>query len=145
MNGIADEKLKKAATNVFDGTDVVLAYAYGSRVHGNPRPESDLDIGYYLRDFHKAPPLAIRDEMMLAVQLEQAADLDVDLRNLAEAPLELKGRILEEGVRIYCSDEVMRVNLERDTLSRYHDYKDIFREMHETRLRNLAKGTSVNG
>ncbi len=31
-----------------------------------------------------------------------------------------------------------RVELERDLLARYHDYKDVFRHMHEVRLRALA-------
>ncbi len=36
-------------------------------------------------------------------------------------------------------DLVARVGLERDTLSRYHDYKAEFEEMHEIRLRRIAE------
>ena len=64
--------------------------------------------------------------------------LEVDLRNLAEAPLELRGRVLEDGVRVYSGDDVARVELERELLGRYHDYKDVFQRMHEVRLRALA-------
>jgi hypothetical protein len=46
--------------------------------------------------------------------------------------------VLEEGVRVYSGDDVERVGLERDTLSRYHDYKDVFLLMHEIRLRQTA-------
>jgi len=49
------------------------------------------------------------------------------------------GRVLEEGVRVYSTDEPERVALERYVLSRYHDYKDIFRQMHDLRLRRLAE------
>jgi hypothetical protein len=30
------------------------------------------------------------------------------------------------------------VELERDLLGRYHDYKEVFQRMHETRLRAVA-------
>lgn len=143
MQGIDTQKLEDAAYAVFTDTPVVLAYAFGSRVAGNPRPDSDLDIGYYLP--HSDAPFSLREEMLLAARLCQKTRMDVDLRALAEAPLELRGRILEEGKRIYCADPVFRVNLERDTLSRYHDYKDIFLEMHQTRLRNLARGPAIHG
>ncbi len=63
----------------------------------------------------------------------------MDLRDLGEAPLELRGRVLEEGIRIYCSDEVARVNLERDLLGCYHDCKPAFERMHEQRLKAFAR------
>lgn len=132
-----------AATAAFHGTPIVLAYAYGSRLSGRPRPDSDLDIGYYQNP--PKPALSLREEMILATRLSEKTDLDVDLRNLADAPLELRGRILEEGRRVYCADEVFRVNLERRTLSTYHDYKDVFRQMHEERLRNLAGEAAAYG
>ncbi len=64
--------------------------------------------------------------------------LEIDFRNLADAPLEVKGRVLEEGIRIYSGDEARRVELERDLLGRYHDYKETFERMHEMRLRAQA-------
>ncbi|HEU4368816.1 MAG TPA: hypothetical protein VFV05_11395 [Methylomirabilota bacterium] len=63
----------------------------------------------------------------------------VDLRNLAEAPLELRGRVLEAGTRIYSGDDPQRVALERYVLAHYHDHKETFAIMHKTRLRQLAR------
>ena len=71
--------------------------------------------------------------------LADAVGVPIDLRNLAEAPLELRGRVLEEGVRIYSGHDPERVALECYVLAHYHDYKDTFRAMHETRLRQLAR------
>ena len=71
--------------------------------------------------------------------MSKEVGLQVDLRNLGGAPLELRGRVLEEGVRIYSGNASNRVDLECDILARYHDYKDVFREMHETRLKQTAK------
>ena len=61
------------------------------------------------------------------------------MRNLGLAPLELRGRVLEEGIRIYSGDPADRFALERELLARYHDYKDVFRQMHEVRLRAIAE------
>lgn len=130
--------LRSAARRLFPGRGVLAAYAYGSRVSGRPRPGSDLDIGYYLIGFPSGRRLTLREELILEAELSGAVDADIDLRDLADAPLELRGRVLEEGIRIYSGDDVDRVALERDLLARYHDYKDVFREMHELRLRQLA-------
>ena len=132
-------ELAEAATAVFEPSAIFLAYAYGSRISGRPRPESDLDVGYYLSGFPAAEVLTIREEMVLALRLSDRLGTEVDLRNLADATLELRGRVLEEGVRIYCRDNVARVNLERDLLGRYHDYKESFRRMHEISLRQFAR------
>jgi predicted nucleotidyltransferase len=132
------ERLRLAASSVFERSPVLVAYGYGSRVAGRPRPGSDLDVGYYLSGYRDGEVLSLREELRLASALADAAGVEVDLRNLAEAPLELRGRVLEEGVRIYSADEPGRVALERYLLARYHDYKDVFRQMHELRLRALA-------
>ncbi|HAK93628.1 MAG TPA: hypothetical protein DCM87_01125 [Planctomycetes bacterium] len=131
------EKLRRAAA-VFEGTGVLAAYAFGSRITGRPRPDSDCDVGYF-RELSAAPdPLPFREEMRLADVLSQAAGVEVDLRDLSDAPLEARGRAVEEGVRLFSGDDVRRVGLERDLLARYHDYKDAFRHMHELRLRSGA-------
>jgi predicted nucleotidyltransferase len=132
-------RLRAAAMSVFPRSHVLAAYAYGSRVGGNPRPDSDLDVGYYLRGYREGAELPMREESRLASALADAAGVEIDLRNLADGPLELRGRVLEEGARIYSADEPERVALERYILARYHDYKDVFRQMHEQRLRGLAE------
>lgn len=131
-------QLEQITTTVFNDTPIQLAYAYGSRVHGRPRPDSDLDIGYYLP--LTKPRLSVRQELALAVAIGETLGVEVDLRDLRRAPLELRGRILEQGKRVYCADDVARVSLERDTLSRYHDYKPEFAAMHRLRLQRVAQG-----
>jgi predicted nucleotidyltransferase len=132
-------KLQRAADELFRDSSVLAAYAFGSRVSGRPRPESDLDVGYYLAGDRRTNPPSIRDEMRLAGRLSAAAGLTVDLRRLDDASLELRGRVLEEGVRIYSGNPPARVALERNLLARYHDYKHVFARMHELRLRSIAE------
>ena len=133
------DRLRAAAARVCPARRILVAYAYGSRVSGRPRAGSDLDVGYYLLGGHAGHRLSLREEMAAQSELSDAVGLEIDLRDLAEAPLELRGRVLEDGVRIYSRDDVARVGLERDLLARYHDYKDVFRQMHEVRLQALAK------
>jgi predicted nucleotidyltransferase len=132
------DRLRLAAADVFAGHDILAAYAFGSRVAGRARPDSDLDIGYYRSRTAKSPALDIAVEMRLANALSRVAGRVVDLRCLEPAPLDLKGRILETGVRLYSGDDVARVRLERELLARYHDYKAEFQQMHERRLRAFA-------
>jgi predicted nucleotidyltransferase len=133
------ERLRCAAADVFPGAGILAAYVFGSRVSGTPRPDSDLDVGYYLESYRQNGVLALREEMRLAGLLSSAAGFPVDLRNLAGAPLDLRGRVLEDGVRIFSGKASDRVALERDLLGYYHDYKDAYRQMHERRLRALAQ------
>jgi predicted nucleotidyltransferase len=133
------ERLRRAAAARFSAHGILAAYAHGSRVAGRPRPSSDLDVGYYRKTAAGREALPIAEEMLLAADLSRDVGCEVDLRYLGNAPLELRGRVLEEGVRIYSGDDVERVGLECDTLSRYHDYKDVFRAMHELRLRRIAE------
>ena len=139
IDPISRTRLQRAAGELFRNTAVLAVYAFGSRVSGTPRPDSDLDVGYYLEGYWLGHELPIREEMRLAGELSRAAGFSVDLRNLGTGPLELRGRVLEEGVRIYSGDPAARVALERDLLARYHDYKDVFRQMHEVRLRTIAE------
>jgi predicted nucleotidyltransferase len=132
------EKLLTAAERALDGHRILAAYAFGSRIAGRDLPDSDLDIGYYAVGYDEGVHLPIKEEMTLAADLSDLLEVEVDLRDLNQAPLELRGRVLEEGIRIYSSNNVQRVALERDLLSRYHDYKEEFRRMHEIRLARVA-------
>ena len=131
--------LADAAVAAFAGTSVFVAYAYGSRVWGTARPASDLDVGYYTLPLADARGLPLPTELRLADLLAEAVGVEVDLRYLAAAPLGLRGRALVKGRRVYCCDEVARVNLERDLLSRYLDYKPKLEAMRELRFAALAE------
>ena len=132
-------RVRKAAAALMGATSIFLAYVYGSRFVGRPRPNSDLDLGFYRFPKCEAWPRTLKDELVLEAKLAQRIGLEVDLRNLAEASLEFRGKVLEEGVRVYVSDEAARVNLERSLLSLYHDQKVVLEEFHRLRTRALAR------
>lgn len=133
------DRLREAAARSFPGHSILAAYAFGSRMAGHERPDSDLDVGYYLENYSSGATLPLHEELELALGLEEAVGIPVDFRNLAEAPLELRGRVLEDGARVFSGDPVERVALERTVLARYHDYKFEFQAMHEMRLQRVAE------
>ncbi len=137
------ERLTAAAAEAFCGVPVLAAYAYGSRVSGRPLPASDLDVGYYLEGYRDEAVLSLAEEMRLADRLSELVGVEVDLRNLGVAPLELRGRVLEDGVRVYSGPAAARVALEREVLARYHDYKPTFERMHATRLAARARRSAA--
>lgn len=141
MNRELLDRLRAATHEVFAVTPIYLAYAYGSRIYGTPHAGSDLDIAYYADPGEESLLQQFERTLALEAELCRQTGLSVDLRDFRRAPLELRGRVIVEGARIYCNDRVKQVNLERDTLSRYQDYKETFDRMHAARLRNLAVGS----
>lgn len=139
MDTASLQTLREVAAAVFAGHPILAAYAFGSQISGTPRPDSDLDVGYFLTLPSLSPGLPLEEELRLASAFSERLCLEVDLRCLDQAPLETRGRVLEGGVRIYSGDDARRVSLERSTLSRYHDYKAIFIRMRQERLRRKAQ------
>ena len=133
------ETLRRTAEDVFGPTEVFLAYAHGSRVGGKPRADSDVDVAYYAGGYPGCVRLPLAAASDLASRLERSLQLEVDLRSLAGAPLDVRGRVLERGVRIYCGDEVARVSLERDLLTRWLDWKPAVERMVQERLHAFAR------
>ena len=133
------ERLREAARRVFDGTAVFLAYAHGSRIHGRPRPHSDLDVAYYAGGYPHAQALPLKEELSLSVALSDAVGMEVDLRPFAAAPLAMRGRLLEQGVRLYCCDEVSRVNLEGDLMTEWLEWKPIYHRLCEAFLERVSQ------
>jgi predicted nucleotidyltransferase len=138
LNRSLHARLQHVAAAAFAGRPVACVYAHGSRVSGRPRANSDLDLAYWMTPASGQTALPLEDELALAGRSAEMIGVEVDLRSLGEASLEFRGRVLEDGLRIYEGEPVARVAFERNTLARYHDYKIEFGIMHELRLKSLA-------
>jgi predicted nucleotidyltransferase len=97
---------------------VVVAYLFGSRAVGRNRNTSDADVAV-LVDGERG----LLEQEALADRLARAMGVpDVDIIVLDEAPLELRGRIVQEGRVLFSADEARRVAFEVLTRSQYFDF-----------------------
>lgn len=114
---------------------VAVAYLFGSRALGRPRPDSDADVAVLTER-----PLDLLERGVLADRLARALDVpEVDLVVLEEASLELRGHVVQEGTVLHSDDEPRRVAFETRTRSEWFDYRPTL-EAHTRRwLRQLAE------
>jgi len=138
MDGTLIDQLRAAAQKILDHERILVAYAHGSRISGTPRPDSDLDVGYFVRRGARGKEISLKEELGWGVRLTDALGVEVDLRSMERAPLDVKGRTLVYGVRVFSSNEEERVDFERDTLGDYFDYKDVYEKMRGDRLKAMA-------
>jgi predicted nucleotidyltransferase len=101
---------------------VAAAYAYGSQVAGRPSLLSDLDVAFVLVAGAKRddPLFAERLASGLAVALDSAVEIDANV--VDDLPLPVLGRVVTEGILLYESDPVRRVEFETSTRRLYFDF-----------------------
>lgn len=84
-----------------------FALLHGSRLHGSPRGDSDVDVGAWLPRGVHSWDVVVPDR--------------VDLVSLRELPLAIAGRIAAEGVLLFDDDPPARVRWQADTRQRFFD------------------------
>lgn len=122
-------------TAVFRAHDVDVAYLFGSQVDGTARPASDHDIAVL---FTSAAP-ALDATERLGADLAAVLGTAVDVVDLERADLELRGRVAEQGRRLFAADEARRVRFEVDARLRWIEFRPVVREATRAYLRRVAK------
>lgn len=117
---------------------VAAVYLFGSRAKGTHTPVSDADVAVLMPQGSRRLTLAERSSLANAFADELGAP-DADLVVLNEAPLELRGRVVQEGRPLYRADEPGRVRFEVDTLSRWLDVEPTVREQDRAYLARVAR------
>ena len=116
------KNISNIATDVFRDTQVLFAYMYGSYAVDQAHPFSDLDIGIYVpRLFQREK----RDlEMTLALEIDKKIKKGPasDVRIMNSLPLAVAGKIITDGVLIYCRDDKARVDYETIIRCAYFDF-----------------------
>ena len=101
---------------------VGLAYLFGSQATGRAEAQSDYDVAV-LFDGN----VSTDDRYVLTHQLTELLDTDVDLVDLARAPIELVYNIIATGQILYEKDRTTRVEFEARALGLYFDQLPILR------------------
>jgi len=117
---------------------VRLAYAFGSQVHGDAGPLSDVDVAVLLSE-----PLDFDAERQLRADL-LAIEPAIDLVILNDATVVLRHEVVTGGRCLLWRDEAERAAFEMDTLSRYLDFQP-FRRVQQQYLQQRVeqrRGTS---
>ena len=125
--------------------DIILAYLFGSHVHGYIGPMSDIDIAVLLDNADEKD--AIHSDLRLSIA--SAVDQErVDVVFLNRTPVELAYAIIVDGELIYERDAYTRVEYEAKIMSLYCDYLPVLRaqrgdilrgDEHETRVQRYRE------
>ncbi len=132
-------RLREVAPSIVAPYPVDAAYVYGSVARGSVTPLSDVDIALLLSD--ALPPYErLMLELNIQGEIETADGLPaVDVRAIDEAPLMVRGRILEQGILIYERDHTRRVAFEVATRKRYFDFAPVARRLRDAFLERVHR------
>ncbi len=127
----------KIAEEVFRDTQVLFAYLYGSYAVDQAHPFSDLDIAIYVPGLSQREKLDL--EMTLALEIDKKLKHgpESDVRIMNSLPLAVAGKIVTEGILIYCRDDEARVDYETSTRSAYFDFLPFIYNYQKTYLEQI--------
>lgn len=126
--------------------DVVLAYLFGSRAHGTPRPDSDLDVAVaYAPHLDGAAREAARRRLVVALaDALGAVGETADVIDLERCGATLAFRAIRDAVPIFVRDARVRVTLEARIARQYDDeapYRELFRRAARRAGRRMDEAT----
>lgn len=137
-------RLRNCLSDLLPTTPVKLAYVYGSLARGQATSLSDLDLAIItgdkmdsLEQFHL--------EMGLEAALERLGFPQADAREATFAPPVARGRIVTEGILIYCRDEKLRVQFETSARREYFDLLPFLKQYSREYFRYAQTEPSVPG
>jgi uncharacterized protein len=131
-------KIFNIATDVFRDTQVLFAYLYGSYAVDQAHPFSDLDIGIYVPRLSRREKLDL--EMTLALEIDKKLKQGPasDVRIINSLPLAVAGKVITEGLLIYCRDDEARIDYETILRSAYFDFLPFIHSYQRTYLEQIA-------
>ena len=133
------DRLREVVPAVLAQYPVEVAYAYGSVARGTITPFSDVDVALVLSE--KLPPY---ERMMLEFEIEAAIEdasglTGLDVRAINEAPLMVRGKVVQEGIRLYELHRARRVAFEVQTRKRYFDFAPVARRLQSAFLDKVRR------
>ncbi len=112
------EKIKSELIQIMR-EEVVFAYVFGSVISGRLHPQSDVDIGVYLRQ----SPGSLDDKLAFIRKVAAAFNRDVDVIFLNDADIIISMQILTNGELLINNDNERLVLFKASKLGEYADFK----------------------
>jgi len=139
------DQLREALPAVLSGYEVIAAYAYGSVVRERLTPFSDIDVALVLRESRSS-----YDRLMLELSVQEALEAATglspfDVRVINEAPLDVRGRIVQEGILLYERDRHDRVSFEVRVRKLYFDFAPAAYALREAFLQRVEERGLLHG
>ena len=123
------DRLREVVPSVMAQYPVDVAYVFGSVARGTVTPFSDVDVALVLCE-SLLPYERLNLELRIEAAIEDASGLvGLDVRAINEAPLLVRGEIVQEGIRLYERDHARRVAFEIETRKRYFDFEPVARRL----------------
>jgi predicted nucleotidyltransferase len=124
---------------------VDAAYVYGSVARGAVTPLSDVDIALVLSE-SLSPYDRLMIEFAIQAAIEDASGLRaVDVRAINEAPLLVRGKVVQQGILLYQRDRARRAAFEVQTRKRYFDFAPVARRLCTAFLSNVHREGLLRG
>ena len=102
--------------------EVLEAYLFGSRAHGEVQPHSDIDIAVYIDEaVVKKSAFGYRAQLTTEIMAGLHSN-DIDLLILNQAPPVLYYHVLRDGIRVLSRDLAATTTREGRAVSRYCDF-----------------------
>jgi len=138
------ERIRAAAQKALSGHRVSLAYLFGSMASGRETPLSDIDIAVLTeQDF--SPHERLRLELKLEIELAELCDGEFDVRIINDAPLAVRGTVVQTGLLLYVRNDADRVEFETNVRSRYFDFLPFLRRYDNIWLDAQRKDLQARG
>jgi len=136
-------QLQEHAEELFGGRGIDAAYLYGSVAADRSHPFSDVDVAllFDAETFQALTPLArLKLELGLELAIQDCCDIaDPDVRTVNDAPLEFRGAVACQGVRLYSGNEAHRVAFETRTWKEYFDFQPVLAKMQRAFFARLRR------
>jgi len=127
-------QLRRELPGLLMDRPVLVAYLYGSLARGEATPLSDVDIALVTEQ--PLPSLDRLDlELDVEVELSAMGLSEADVRVIDQAPPAVRGRVVTEGILLYCRDERKRAAFEAQARAQYFDLQPALREQWQTYVR----------
>lgn len=118
-------------------TDVVFAVVFGSRIDGEPRPSSDVDVAVKFAD-GLPPRERFRRQCSLSGNLQRSDGPFVDVSDVEALPLQVARRAVEGEV--LCGDEASFRRYKATIEAEYEDRREDLQRRNRAVIDRIASG-----